>query len=269
MKTRLFTFILLATMMMCFSSCTSDDPLSDDEGTGGGNNLKTGQIQMKTTPNTNKFVYFTLNAKKVTIDWGDGQVDELTPNNVSKEFRHEYTNQNLQEISLSTEGMTEYNYKSNGGGQLAELKLGNCPDLELFSTYQQSQLTVLEFGNCPQLRSLSTYNCLKLSHLNLKGCLSLKMIDCYNNNLSELELGVCSSLEKLILTSNQLTSLELKNCQSLKNIECYGNDLSELELNKLFNSLPKVNGWINCLENPGWKICDKSIAEKKGWTVYN
>ena len=103
---------LLAIILLCgiMLSCekTGTGEGDDDNGSstsGGNNNLKTGQIEIKVYPDGKNKVEFYITAKKVTIDWGDGSVDELTPNGVYKNFTHEYPNQNLRTVKVNTEEM--------------------------------------------------------------------------------------------------------------------------------------------------------------------
>ena len=88
------TVKMLLIGMLCafFVACEkneADDSNGSGDGTGGGtgngsNKLKTGQIEMKVEPDKDKKVTFNATAKKITIDWGDGNVDELTPNGIKE-----------------------------------------------------------------------------------------------------------------------------------------------------------------------------------------
>jgi hypothetical protein len=94
---KLFAFLSMVLFSLAILSCKKDgdDNSDDDNGNGNGNanNLKTGQIEIKGyADEKDKKMSFSATAKTITIDWGDGKVDEVTPNGVAKEFSHEYAN---------------------------------------------------------------------------------------------------------------------------------------------------------------------------------
>jgi len=217
---------------------------------GGNNNLKTGQIEIKAYPNKyNNKVEFYITAKKVTIDWGDGNVDVFTPNGVYTNFSHEYPNRNLQTILVSTEGMS-------GKGVT-----GNSIENSFGSGFSyDSDFTEIRFGYCPELKS----------------------IFCYGEKLTVLDISKCTALVVLQHSSflhshdtylSDLTSLDVSKCTALRYLYCTGSKLSASALNSIFNSLPTRspddNARIYCGFNQGSATCDITIAEKKGWKVYN
>ena len=89
---QLKVFYLFAAILFCgiMLSCDDKNSLNDDEnGSSGSNNFEDSQIEMKTYPNDKNKIEFYITAKKVAINWGDGRIDELTPNGVGKTFSHE------------------------------------------------------------------------------------------------------------------------------------------------------------------------------------
>ena len=134
------------------------------------NNLKTGQIEIKTYPNAKRKVAFNITAQRIMIDWGDGTFDKLIRNGVNQSFTHEYSNQGLQTINVNTEGMTEFDCSNDywhiASGTFQELIFHNCTDLT----------SIYCFGN-------------QLTALDVSGCTSLMEIDCRYNELSAFALN--------------------------------------------------------------------------------
>jgi len=237
MKT-LHLFLSLLMLSILTVSCENENIIGQNN-----NSLKKGQIEIKVYPNDDNKVSFYVMAKKITIDWGDGSVDELTPNGVWKEFIHEYVNQNFQTILISTEEATVFYDRK---GVYNELRFGDCPDLE--KIYCNNQ---------------------KLTVLDIKKAVSLTSLECYSNQLTSLDLSKCTALTGLGCDDNQLTSLDLSKCLSLTKIDCRSNQLTDVALNTLFESLPQGYGKIYFYDNPGSWSCDQSIATNKGWDIYN
>jgi hypothetical protein len=247
----LFSAVLLS--FACIQ-CTGSDDNPDDPG--GGNNLKQGEIVMKTYSNAGYYlgkmgVGFYATAQKITIDWGDGSIDELTLNGVRREFYHDYENENLQKITINAEVLTYLNVnRDDWNSHCAELICGACPNL----TY----LTCT--GN-------------NMINLDVSKCTALAELICISNQLASLDVSKCTVLAGLSCGSNQLTSLDVSKCTALAGLSCGSNQLTANALNSLFNTLPTktppASGGIMFGNNPGTSTCDRSIAENKGWTVYS
>ena len=241
--------------MLCtfFVTCNKDDD------TGGSNNgLKSGQIEFKAYPGEDNKISFNAKAKKITIDWGDGIINEFTPNGIEREFVHEYTNQNFQTVSFVTESITSISFERPlivGQWQwqdLHELRFGKCVDLKEVRGCSRRSLTVLDIKNAVA---------------------SLEILECNNNQLTSLDVSGASKLKRLWCSDNILEELKIKGCTSLTTLWCRRNQLSTSVINQLFNDLPTISadysisghGQLDVSRNPGDVDCDKSIAEKKGW----
>lgn len=214
------------------------------------NNLQTGEIKIKAYPDEMNRIAFNIQAKELMIDWGDNSgsfIDEQ--NGVDKNFSHEYSNQNLQTIKVSTDEMTSFTCDSN------------FPDI--FGTFQE-----LRFGNCPELQGLK---CDKqsLTVLEINKAESMFYLGCSENQLNSLDVSGCPALTFLDCWGNQLTSLDVSKCLNLNLLQCQDNEFSESSLNALLKSLPERGfdnkGMITCGE--GYNVCDISFAEKRGWSV--
>jgi len=235
----LFITILLSGMM---ASCDTGDGFDS-----GSSNLKTGQIEIKAYPDNNR-IGFGATVQRITIDWGDGNVEQLSPTSDRPEYSHVYSNQNLQTIKVNTEGMTRFTDTSYSDN-FQELRFGNCPELVRIWFDFHPLLTVLDVSKCPALATLN----------------------CDHNQLTSLDVSKCTALVYFSCEENKITSLNI-NSAALIRLKCYYNQLSASALNSLFNSLP-TRKWedqatVGCLGNPGSSACDITIALKKGWGVY-
>ncbi|MDR1198605.1 MAG: leucine-rich repeat domain-containing protein [Prevotellaceae bacterium] len=280
-KKYLFAFLSMILLSFAVLSCSKGDDDGGEPGGGNGNppagDLKAGQVQIKGyAHSSSKKITFYATAKKLTVDWGDGQKEEITPNGNGREFSHEYENAtNFQTISINTEELTTIRFGKNYGsydGDIRELRFGNCPKLqgiELGSSYVPN-LTVFEINRAESLEQLRIYGT-DLTELNLNGCINLKSLYCNTNSLTSLDVNKCTKLTWLNCSFNQLTSLDVSKCTNLTSLYCDSNQLSATALNSLFTDLPvrtaADDAWIFYGSNPGSGSCNTSIAENKGWNV--
>jgi len=253
----------------------------------GANNLQAGQIEIKIYPDKDYKVKFYATAKKITIDWGDGVVENFTPNGIRESFPHQYPPIPIFEtIKVNAEGLTYFGSSSFVSDEskskvfFHEIKFGSCPDLKEISCTLQNELTVLDVDNCAALAELDCSLNKKLNSLNLSKCITLINLNCSGNQLPLLDVSSCVNLIYLNCGFNELTELDVSKCSSLIELDCSHNQLSVSVLNALFNSLPTRkpddNAQINCAGNlgddaisyfAGYATYNKSIAIKKGWTV--
>jgi Leucine-rich repeat (LRR) protein len=255
-KTNLFALLSIQAISFAAISRTQDngaDAPNEPNNPAGNNNLGLGQIEMKGYPDDarcgdadkNKMSFWAA-AKKITVDWGDGTVKEITLNGFEREFIHTYANQNFQTITLNTEGlsmlrMTPYGHGGTKGA-IHELRIGNVPKLEFIVCRQA--LTVLEINKAEALKSLN----------------------CGNNQLTSLNVNNNTALHDLDCRSNQLTASALNDLfRSLPVFSPY--------YRYYYSGEPQAGGYyveygyISIGNNPGASTCDKSIAEAKKWQV--
>ena len=207
----------------------------------GTNNLQTGQIEIKASPDNKGRISFYISARKITIDWGDGQVDALPPDCFRKEFTHKYFNQSLQTIKVNTEGMTLFNCSKTeerycSDGIFHELRFGNCPELirvscSVLCDYDSTCLTLLDVSKCAVLTHLDcSFN--QLTSLDVSNNTLLTELQCCENQLTSLDVSKNVKLMSLNCHHNQLTRLEVDKCLALRNLDCSYNDLSFLDVNE-------------------------------------
>jgi len=253
------TKIILIGMLCTFLvACNTDD--DDNNGSGGSNNgLKTGQVEIKADMEyinqpENIFSFYAT-AKKISIDWGDGTVEEFTPNGAENKFQHKYSYNIKPTVTIETESLTNLSFvgKSVGDwlwGTVMELRFGKCTELK--EVYINNYTSVLDIRNAlASLEKLKVNRMMggfRLLSLDVSGASKLRLLDCKGAGLKELNI---------------------KGCTSLTELDCSHNQLSTTVLNKIFNDLPTVkSGEIyvnNNLELNIYSSCDWYIARNKGW----
>jgi len=105
--------------------------------------------------------------------------------------------------------------------------------------------------------------------LDVSKCTELTELFCEHNELASLDVSKNVNLTRLVCTNSNLTRLDLSNNTKLIRLNCSSNNLTAPVLNALFDTLHSNSGTktIDIRNNPGTDDCDRSIAEKKGWTV--
>lgn len=310
--------LAVVTAVWC-ASCSKDDdePLNVKEGEG----VITMVVNAKGDIDPDEDVYFAIYSFKegeiITVDWGDGQVEEFRTTEDENEedylkdededwfwtdyLGHSYERHKYYTITIrgNIKGLV-YILESddNNVSPLTSLDVSKCPALEYLNCFG-NHLTSLNVSKNPALKELWCYEN-ALTSLDVSGCTALKELDCGDNNLTSLDVSRCPALEGLYCFGNPLTSLDVSKNLALEELDCCYNNLTSLDvskntnlkyldcgdnkfsasaLNKIFNDLPQGKTWVEdgyteqprifIYGNPGTKTCDKSIAEKKGWRVYD
>ena len=152
--------------------------------------------------------------------------------------------------------------------QFIILDFKNNPLLEKIECIA-NELIYIDISKNTRLRSLMCgYN--QLTELDLSKNVMLDFLECSENQLTNLDLKNNVLLEFLICSDNQLKKLDVSKLDLLHSLTCKSNMLSVTALNDLFVSLNSSTGYKNLYigNNPGTGGVDKSIAEAKGWRVY-
>jgi hypothetical protein len=152
-RKKIFNLLNVAILAIIGFSCENQ---REDEGD---NISAKGQIEAKVRPNEDNKISFWASSQKITIDWGDGSIEELTPTGVLNEFIHEYANQNLQTIQINSTDLIAIGGSENFpiGGTFQELKFTNCPKLQEIA-YANQSLTVLEVEKAEALTLINCRN---------------------------------------------------------------------------------------------------------------
>ncbi|MDR2011102.1 MAG: hypothetical protein LBQ22_11555 [Bacteroidales bacterium] len=314
-KFKLFSF-LFVMMLSSFTACDKEETGSgngnENENENGGveininpENLGQGEIYIKATPENDYGYYelgFNIVADKLTIDWGDGTVEEKT--NVQNLY-HRYENQNARVVVLATEGLSMFGCYTNMYGLLSssfdgyfeEIRFGSCPNLsEIYfwggdnreylklKKVDITKLTALKRFWCLGEKDLSNLDVTKntnlkvleinksnLSNLNLSNNVKLDTLRCSSSKLSTLNISANTALKYLDFSENQLSVINVENNKSLNYVNCCENQLSLNSLIELFQALPSTtNGRITFCSNPGTEDAHfgghaSQILSSKGW----
>lgn len=189
--------LILGLLISFLFACEEKENIDNENDNS--NLLQTGEVRIKAYSENNK-ISFQAITQKIIIDWGDGSKDELYPNGILREFVHEYTNQNLQNITISTDGLKFIGKIENVEmqGKFQELRIGNCPVLQKI-IFPNQELTVFEIEKSDSLNFVDC-SCNKLSDLMLnKLFASLPIVSegfiSYKNNIGSgtCDIGIANS----------------------------------------------------------------------------
>ena len=113
-------------------------------------------------------------------------------------------------------------------GILSDGEAGKVTQIDV-SGKHISDLTGIEFF--PALISL---NCgdNQLTSLDVGGCSALQRLSCGDNQLTSLDVSGCSALESLHCDSNQLTALDVNQNLTLEYLNCSSNQLTALDVSQ-------------------------------------
>jgi hypothetical protein len=303
MKRFLKIWTVALMVALGFAACEKNEENPTDNSGAPANNLKAGEVQIRVRTNSSKKVSFYVRAKTLTIKWGDGSTEEFNPNGVENKFEHTYAIDCIADVQLQA---TELIYFKTYDGEGWRIVFGDC-DLNRFETKYAAYCSYIDLSKCARLAaigsessglsvdSLNVANCtaLKVARcssyvewINVRGCTALEELDC--DGVTSLDVSTCIALKRLNCRGYSewdsdtdeyiyvgLTSLDVSKNTKLEYLNCSYNQLDAAALNALFQGLPTLKGnsisynYGECdvMGNPGAETCDKSIAEKKGWTV--
>lgn len=198
-------------------------------------------------------------------------------------------------ISLDVSKNTALTYLSCEENQLTALDVSNNTALGILYC-SSNQLTSLDVSKNTALSWLGCSSN-QLTTLDVSNNTALTHLYCDYNQLTALDVGNNTALIALLCNSNQLTALDVSKNTVLTYLHCHSNEqlsslkifgsiddvidctfckLSAETLNTIFETLPDVRSVTDdskrkelyIHDNEGTEACDKSIAIKKGWTVY-
>ncbi len=295
---RILYLLMVALCATMFTACSDDDdkdPMNEEEEGG------EGVITMVTETDYVDVRVFSFNEGDIiTIDWGDGTIEEFktildeyydeeedleTIRYETDLLEHEYTNDNPHTItikgnisglycwennltSLDVSGCTALTHLECDYNNLTSLNVSGCTALTELNCYG-NELTSLDVSKNTELTDLRCRGN-NLTSLDVSKNTALTYLECGYNNLTSLDVSKNTALTSLSCNSNNLTSLDVSKNTKLIDLRCYNNKLTSSALNKIFGDLPQVEyGYIRMGNNPGSNTCDKSIAENKGWGVSN
>jgi hypothetical protein len=182
------------------------------------------QLQVTASPDDNKTIAFSLTAKSIDLDWGDGSTETLTPNGEELRCTHCYSDTQSKSITVGADELTTCFFYGSGGEfpRFEALKLSDCPQLVRLVA-NSSTLTSLVIDKTPSLAKLRIFAPLKsLDFINglpalkeLRLCTDLSVVTLSNPNLEALYYYGETQFK-----SENLTSLDVSGCSALRELEC-------------------------------------------------
>ena len=118
-----------------------------------------------------------------------------------------------------------------GQASLVSLRgVENCTELIKFDCADSNITTLKELAKCRKLRNVLCSNCKVTSTKDINKCPELHTLCCQFNQLAELNLEGCTSLEVLACHNNRIRDLGgIKNCLRLTRLSCDNNMLTMLD----------------------------------------
>ena len=117
----------------------------------------------------------------------------------------------------------------------------------------------------------------QLTNLDVSQNTGMIQLVCDGNKLTSLDVSKNIALDFLTCNGCQLTNLDVDSNTALTYLSCGFNFMTETELNNLFGTLHSNSGTKKIViggngpngDGTGSYGCDRSIAENKGWLVYD
>lgn len=190
--------------------------------------------QTKVTLTTGKAVgaemSLATNPGKLSIDWGDGKVVEVSTNGEPVKGTLKG-----QKVTVSCNNLWFFDCSSN---ELTGLEFADAGNLKTLYCSNNKLASVV----WSSVRNLEDLDCSdnELSALGITLLRNLKSLNCANNKLAVLALSGQGNLKTLICSGNSLTSLGTSSLSNLETLWCQDNELTSLNL----NSNPKLQSLV-------------------------
>ena len=285
MKRVVLNYLVIAALMVA-AVCMSCGGSGSRSGSSGGK----GSGKIKMTTELGGYFRFLLDGSGVaTVDWGDGS--EKASLTLPKYFDHTYPNATIRTVTINGDNITKLNCQDITGldvSRCTELTNLQCiGSITSLDVSKNTALTELDL-RCWQLSSLDVSKNTALTQLFVSGGLTsldvrrntaLTALDVSYNKLTATALNTLfGTLHSNTVPPVQGFLNESKN-QVLTALKNTYKQLGTATLNAEFGSLhsntallAQSSGYdiakiIKIGNNPGTADCDRTIAEKKGWTV--
>lgn len=190
--------------------------------------------QTKVTLTTGKAVgaemSFATNPGKLSIDWGDGKVVEVSTNGEPVKGTLKG-----QTVTVSCNNLWFFDCSSN---ELTGLEFADALNLKTLYC-SDNKLTSMTLSS---VRNLEDFDCSanELASLGMTLLRNLKSLNCADNKLATLSLSSQENLKTLICSGNSLSSLGTSSLSNLETLWCQDNELTSLNL----NSNPKLQSLV-------------------------
>jgi len=242
MKKIYFYMMIAAVVLTTACNKNGDEPI-----------IEPGPNQMIMTTQQSNVIIIMAGSGTVTIDWGDKMEIETYPlldfNDFGwQNYNHIFSGSSIHTITITGNNITRFACLSTG-------------------------TTQMDFSRNPELTVMSCGDNL-LKSLDVSSNTKLMALDCFGNFLTNLDVSKNTELGYLNFRNNQLTKLDVSTNSNLMTLHCRDNLLTAEALNAMFETLhdimfPGRTKIIYIGANPGTNDCNRSIAENKGWIVYD
>jgi len=251
MKKVILNVLTIVLIVATFAAC------------GGGNGSS---YKIKMTTEINGEVGFYLGGSGIaTVDWGDGSEKvSLTLNEDG--------------LSLYRSGESLYTFDRPLYAQVAPTGVQdgvlNYYGVRFVHTYSNATIRTITI-NGDNITALFCIGGYPWTSLDVSKNTALKFLICERTQLKNLDVSKNTALTYLSVNANpQLTGLDVSKNTALTSFNVTNSEFTSTTLNTLFGTLPNttIQGETKTIYvqgNPGAYDCNKSIAERKGWTVKN
>ena len=230
MKSFFYFFFVLMVFALVFVSCDNEPKIPIQR------QLEPGQIELIVIPSKASSVNLFFYVEEITIDWGDGTVEDIAPKGFSI-HQHQFSDSDEPQIILiSTKGLTEF---SQFGA--TEVRFGYAPDLRTVATWVDfsyppvgQNLRRLDVTKLNALENLSVFGT-QLTHLDVSKNTALTRLTVNSTQLTSLDLSNNTALLYVNAQRNQLTNLDVTNNIALQHLIVSGNRLTNIDLNNNIN----------------------------------
>lgn len=122
----------------------------------------------------------------------------------------------------------------------------NFVNLEEFGFYY-NKIRLVDFSGMKKLKRIYGFRN-EITEVNLKNCISLETMNFDNNQITKLNLEGCSNLWEIKISRNNLSSLDISNLKNLKNLYAEKNRISNFTMSNNL-ALEYINISQNSIKN--------------------
>lgn len=218
----------------CYTLNCSNNELTDLK-------IPVGAVKVDCSHNKIGFLDLYYRTKLERLDCSYNSLKELTINTASQ----------LDSLDCSNNLLTYLDARNAAGVNAKGLTRLICSDNMISQLYPNPNLWNLNCDNnrlesfkAPEKIGYLYCNNNELVNLDVRNCTSLQWVMCANNNLSNIEFENNIALKTLCCQNNKFTSLNFENIPSLSGLNCSNNQLASLSL----KSIPDLEG-VDCSGN--------------------
>ncbi len=179
------------------------------------------------------FMIALIGSETMSINWGDGTIDEITKDQISDSYSHTYAQAGTYNIEFSSEFVTQFEIGQSSNFEIKDLNFGSCPNLKSIFLFSTSATTFVMTNSCPKVESICILNGENLTTMDLTASKELKSLDIYNiPKLNTLDVSKNEQLTFIHISGSGISNLDLSKNPRITQLECMGNNLATLDVSK-------------------------------------